>query len=57
MPFRFLNPIEGDFQDDLRLDYVDWAEAAGRGRLEVFGEPCDFDVGEAAVGFSDVDAR
>src|SRR5258706_11590008 len=52
---RFLNAIEGNLEDDRWLDGVDGPVARSRRCLKVLGQPVDLSVGQARVGFPDVD--
>src|SRR4051794_24972489 len=51
---RLLDAIEGNLENDGRLDGEHWAVAARRRRLKVLGETRDLRVGEAGVGLADV---
>src|SRR5437764_9416979 len=55
VPRRLLDAIEGDLQDDGRLDDVHRPVARDRGGLEVLGHAVDLRVREAGVGLADVD--
>src|SRR5437763_16295668 len=50
-----LNIVESDFENDVRFDAALVAEVFDRVGQEIVGELADLDVGQAGIGFADVD--